>query len=116
MSASCAKSSKIRKRWFSRLLCPLPLGPLPSLPWCPPATQALAGTLHNVMNDKIHDVDFHETLLENHELLGRVALHNAEQNREPSRWRWTYLLSQVRPRLALPGRARTGGRLDCGSS
>ena len=53
--------------------------------------QAVAGTIHNVMLGKL-DTEFHSSLLENTDLLERVASRNAELNAngEP-----TYLLSQV---------------------
>ena len=53
--------------------------------------QAVAGTLHNVLLGKL-DTEFHSSLLDNTELLQRVATRNAElnANNEP-----TYMLSQV---------------------
>ena len=53
--------------------------------------EALAGTVHNTLNGQL-DVPIHPSLLENTELLGRVAAANAEQNADGSE---TYLLSQV---------------------
>lgn len=60
-----------------------------------PATQAVAGTLHNVMNGLL-DVELDASLMYNDELLGRVAAYNAVQNEmrtgNPDE---TYLLAQV---------------------
>ena len=53
--------------------------------------QAVAGTIHNVMLGKL-DTEFHSSLLENTDLLERVASRNAELNANGER---TYLLSQV---------------------
>ncbi|CAN0476218.1 unnamed protein product, partial [Laminaria digitata] len=39
--------------------------------------QALAGTIHNVINGNL-DVEFHDSLINNLELLRRVAARNAE--------------------------------------
>ena len=43
--------------------------------------QAVAGTLHNVLHGDLN-VGFHVSLLENEELLTRVAKHNAKVNAE----------------------------------
>ena len=43
------------------------------------ATQAVAGTLHNVMNGLL-GVEFDASLMLNEELLGRVAASNAGRN------------------------------------
>ncbi|CAN0146901.1 unnamed protein product [Scytosiphon promiscuus] len=57
--------------------------------------EAVAGTLHNVMNGLL-DVELDASLVDNEELLGRVAAHNAVQNEMrigiPQE---TYLLSQA---------------------
>lgn len=53
--------------------------------------QAVAGTLHNVLLGKL-DTEFHSSLLENTEVLERVATRNAELNANGER---TYMLSQV---------------------
>ena len=57
--------------------------------------QAVAGTLYNVMNGLL-DVEFDASLIQNDELLGRVAAYNAAQNDmrtgAPDK---TYLLAQV---------------------
>lgn len=53
--------------------------------------QAVAGTLHNVLLGKL-GTEFHSSLLENTELLERVATRNAELNANGER---TYMLSQV---------------------
>lgn len=58
--------------------------------------QAVAGTLHNVLYGKL-DVEFHESLLDNEELLGRVASKNRRTNGRGGRRGRTYLLSQVTP-------------------
>lgn len=55
----------------------------------------MAGTLHNVMNGLL-DVEFATSLLDNAELLERVASRNAELNGIPQgALERTYLLSQV---------------------
>jgi len=65
-------------------------------------TQALAGTLHNVMNELL-DVKFHSSLIGNTELLTKVALHNAVQNElRTGTFQETFLLPQVRSASALP--------------
>lgn len=57
--------------------------------------QAVAGTLHNVMNGLL-DVELHASLVDNEDLLGRVAAHNAVQNEmRTGTPEYTYLLSQV---------------------
>ncbi|CAN0426914.1 unnamed protein product, partial [Scytosiphon promiscuus] len=56
--------------------------------------QAVAGTLHNVLYGKL-DVEFHASLLDNEELLGRVASKNRRTNRRGGRRARTYLLSQA---------------------
>ncbi|CAN0490397.1 unnamed protein product, partial [Scytosiphon promiscuus] len=56
--------------------------------------QAVAGTLHNVIYGHL-DVEFHASLLENEELLERVASRNAEINGRGGELGRTYLLSQV---------------------
>ena len=53
--------------------------------------QAVAGTIHNVMLGNL-DTEFHSSLLENTDLLERVASRNAELNANGER---TYPLSQV---------------------
>ena len=45
---------------------------------CP--RQALAGTLHNVLFGDITNVEFDPSILDNDELLDRVAAHNEAQN------------------------------------
>ena len=60
------------------------------------ATQALAGTLHNVMN-RLLDVEFDASLVDNEELLGRLAAYNAAQNEmRTGTPNDTFLLPQVR--------------------
>lgn len=56
--------------------------------------KAVGGTLHNVLYGKL-DVDFHTSLLENKELLERVAVKNAELNGGTGERGRTYFLSQV---------------------
>ena len=56
--------------------------------------QAVAGTLHNVLYGKL-DVEFHASLLDNEELLDRVASRNARMNGLGGRRGRTYMLSQV---------------------
>ncbi|CAN0349163.1 unnamed protein product, partial [Scytosiphon promiscuus] len=56
--------------------------------------EAVAGTLHNVILGKL-DVEFHASLLENEELLERVALRNEKVNGSGATMGRTYLLSQV---------------------
>ena len=56
--------------------------------------QAVAGTLHNVIYGNL-DVEFHASLLDNEELLERVASRNAELNGLGGALGRTYLLSQV---------------------
>lgn len=58
--------------------------------------QAVAGTLHNVINGLL-EVDFASSLLDNAELLERVASRNAELNGglRGALGDRTYLLSQV---------------------
>ncbi|CAN0445533.1 unnamed protein product [Scytosiphon promiscuus] len=53
--------------------------------------EAVAGTIHNVLLGKL-DTEFHTSLIDNTELLERVATRNAEMNANGER---TYMLSQV---------------------
>ena len=62
--------------------------------------EALAGVVHNVRTGAIYGPSMHSSLMENSELLERVADANAAQNEDGAR---TYLLSQV------GGRGRGGG-------
>lgn len=58
----------------------------------------MAGTVHNVRNGLL-DVEFDASLMENEELLGKVAAHNALQNEMRSgtfNESMTYLLPQVK--------------------
>jgi hypothetical protein len=61
--------------------------------------EALGGTLHNTITGDL-DADFDISLLENDELLKRVAEINAAQNPNNE---VTYLLPQVRWRQRLAG-------------
>ncbi|CAM9416120.1 unnamed protein product, partial [Laminaria digitata] len=56
--------------------------------------EAVAGTIHNVIHGKL-DVDFDASLLNNTELLERVAARNGEINGRPGVRDRTYLLSQA---------------------
>ncbi|CAN0355471.1 unnamed protein product [Scytosiphon promiscuus] len=56
--------------------------------------QAVAGTLHNVLYGNL-DVEFHPSLLNNEELLERVASQNAGTNGLARGLGRTYLLSQA---------------------
>lgn len=56
--------------------------------------QAVAGTLHNVIYGHL-DVEFDSSILNNDELLERVASRNAEMNGVGGELGRTYLLSQV---------------------
>lgn len=60
--------------------------------------QAVAGTLHNVLRGKL-DVEFHASLIENRELLNRVAKKNWRTNGRGNRRGRTHLLSQVNDKL-----------------
>lgn len=57
--------------------------------------QAVAGTLHNVMNGLLDELD--ASLMDNDELLGRVAAYNTAQNqmKNGTREYTYYLLSQA---------------------
>ena len=59
------------------------------------ASQAVAGTLHNVIYGDL-DVEFDESLLNNSELLRRVRDRNVEINARRGRRGRTYLLPMVR--------------------
>lgn len=56
--------------------------------------QAIAGTIHNVIYGNL-DVDFDDSLLNNRDLLRRVAERNGEITGNTERRDRTYLLSQV---------------------
>lgn len=58
------------------------------------ALQAVAGTLHNVLYGNL-DVEFDASLLDNDELLDRVASANAATNGRRGPRGKTYMLSQV---------------------
>lgn len=75
---------------YSPLNLPRPLHPVGC--WVSSSTeQAVAGTIHNVLLGKL-DTEFHSSLMDNTELLDRVAARNAEMNANNER---TYMLSQV---------------------
>ena len=59
------------------------------------ASQAVAGTLHNVIYGDL-DVEFDESILNNSELLRRVRERNVEINGRRGRRGRTYLLPMVR--------------------
>ena len=56
--------------------------------------QAVGGTLHNVLNGDL-EVEFADSLLNNRELLRRVAARNREITGQRRRRPFTYLLPQV---------------------